>query len=78
MAWKVFSVALRPFNPGSNFIVGVQLPKSRPAMLEATNPSKLPVMAFFTAPTPDPVVAPPVAAISKYMVSGMWIKNIQY
>lgn len=53
MAWNVFSVVARPSSPASNFMVGTQRPKSRPAMLEATKPSKLPVTAFVTAAVPE-------------------------
>lgn len=34
MAWKVAAVAARPSSPSSNFIVGTQRPKSRPAMVD--------------------------------------------
>lgn len=34
MAWNVNSVVLRPLRPASNFIVGVQRPKSRPEMVD--------------------------------------------
>ena len=67
MAWKVDSVALRPLRPASNFMVGVQDPKSRPAMVEAWKPAKFPVTAFVTAPAPatavelDPEAAAPAA-----------------
>ena len=33
-------------------MVGTQSPKSRPAIVEATNPSKFPVTALVTAPDP--------------------------
>ncbi len=40
-------------------MVGVQVPKSRPAIEEATNPSKVPVTSSSTAPAPaTPVEAP--------------------
>ena len=54
MAWKVDAVEARPSSPASNFMVGTQRPKSRPAMVEATKPSKFPVTAFVTAPNPAP------------------------
>lgn len=53
-AWKVNSVVARLLSPGSNFMVGTQSPKSRPAMVEATKPPKLPVTALVTAPEPTP------------------------
>lgn len=34
MAWKVNSVSLRPSSPASNFMVGTQRPKSRPAIVD--------------------------------------------
>ena len=52
MAWKVNSVEARPSSPASNFMVGTHSPKSRPAIVEATNPSKFPVTALVTAPAP--------------------------
>ena len=54
MAWKVNAVVARPSSPASNFMVGTQSPKSRPAIVEATNPSKFPVTALVTAPAPTP------------------------
>jgi hypothetical protein len=52
MAWKVNSVSERPSSPASNFMVGTQRPKSKPAIVDATNPSKFPVTALVTAPNP--------------------------
>lgn len=57
------SVVLRPLRPASNLIVGVQVPKSLPAMVEATKPPKLPVTALVTAPAPpDTATATATAA----------------
>lgn len=52
MAWKVDAVVARPSRPASNFIVGTQRPKSRPAMEDATKPSKVPVTGSETALAP--------------------------
>jgi hypothetical protein len=46
MAWNVNSVSERPSSPASNFMVGTQRPKSRPLMVEATNPGFTPVIAL--------------------------------
>lgn len=52
IAWKVNAVVERPSRPASNFMVGTHRPKSRPAIVEATNPGKVPVTASVTAPAP--------------------------
>lgn len=56
------SVGLRPSSPASNLRVGVQRPKSRPAMEEATKPPKVPITASVMAPAPPAVAAPEAAA----------------
>lgn len=72
MAWKVEAVEARPSRPASNFMVGVQDPKSSPAMVEAWNPANVPVTASVTDPAPaagavqtkvdpDPVQVPAAA-----------------
>lgn len=66
IAWKVFSVSFRPLSPASNFMVGTQVPKSRPEMVEATNPEKVPVTGSLTAPVPlvaDELEAVPAADV---------------
>ncbi len=63
MAWNVDSVVARPLSPASNFMVGVQRPKSRPAMVEATKPGLTPVTASEEAgAAPEPVAVPVAAA----------------
>jgi hypothetical protein len=51
-AWKVKAVEARPSSPASNLMVGTQIPKSRPAMVLATKPVKVPVTGSETAPKP--------------------------
>lgn len=45
-------------------MVGTQVPKSLPAMDEATNPSKVPVTGSLTAPTPSPTAGAAAASVS--------------
>lgn len=54
-AWKVNSVSERPSSPASNFMVGVQRPKSRPAMVDGMSPGAAPAAPSRPAGT-DPDV----------------------
>ena len=69
MAWKVNSVVARPSSPASNFIVGVQTPKSRPEMVEASKPGLTPVTALEEAAAAPVPVALPVAVDEEALVT---------
>lgn len=75
------AVAERPFKPSSNFMVGTQRPKSRPAIVEAWKPPKVPVTGSetFPAPTageeqtrvcPEPVHVPAAAPLAAPVATG--------
>jgi hypothetical protein len=51
----VNSVSDRPSSPGSNFMVGVQRPKSRPAIVDLMRPGATPAVPSEPAGTPVPV-----------------------
>lgn len=62
MAWNVDSVSALPSRPASDFIVGVQSPKSRPDMVEAWKPGKTPMVADEDAASWAEEEAVPLAA----------------